>query len=172
MKMNRTALLTLTLVCAIAILSTGCERIKGMTGGSKDVMLTAASKPELKMFCDAVKKAGLDATLRGPGVYTVFAPTDDAFKLLPPEELNKLMQPDQKDALTAILKYHVIQGKYSEKDLKKMTSIKSLNGAMLAFAVEADRLKVGGAMVITKDIKCKNGVIHIIDTVMMPPPQE
>jgi uncharacterized surface protein with fasciclin (FAS1) repeats len=168
MKLNRNLLLVLAVVCAVTFVSAGCDTIKGMYGGSKDVMLTLASKPELSTFCDAVKKARLDDTLRGPGEYTVFAPTDTAFQSLTPKEREDLMDPAQQEKLANIVKFHIVQGKNSEKELKKMTSLKTLNGNMLTFAPEGGKLKVGKAMVITKDIKCKNGTIHIIDAVLMP----
>jgi len=169
MKSRRFYITAAMAVCLLGLAATGCETIKQKIGrGSKDIVTTAMSKGDFNVFCEAVQKAGLDETLTGPGPFTVFMPTDEAFQMLPPERLAELMKPENKEILAAILKHHIIQGKYSEKDLKKTTSLRALDGKMLMFALKDNNVMVGEARITTKDIKCKNGVIHVIDIVMMP----
>jgi uncharacterized surface protein with fasciclin (FAS1) repeats len=169
MKSQRFFLSLALIVCVTGLAATGCETIKSKIGrGSKDILTTAMSKGNFQTFCDAVQKAGLAETLTGPGPFTVFAPTDAAFQMLPAGKVDELMEPGMKDTLAAVLKHHIIQGKYSDKDLKKMTSARALDGKMLTFAMKGDNVTVGDAMITTKNIKCKNGTIHVIDIVMMP----
>jgi uncharacterized surface protein with fasciclin (FAS1) repeats len=169
MKSHRFLLAAALAVCVLGLAATGCETIKGKIGrGSKDILTTAASKGEFNTFCEAVQNAGLSDMLTGPGPFTVFAPTDAAFQMLPPEKLAALMEPANKEQLAAILKHHVLQGKYSDKDLKKLGSLRALDGTMLMFAPKGDSIAVGDAMITTKNIKCKNGIMHVIDIVMMP----
>lgn len=163
------------LVAAMVVLciwTPGCsamDTIKGkLGGGGKDIVTTALSKGDFTTFCDAAQKAGVEDTLRGPGPLTVFMPTDAAFQMLPQEKLDELMNPANQETLAALLKHHVVQGKYSDKDLKKITTLRALDGKMLAFTVNGQQLMVGDAIVTTKNIKCKNGIIHVIDIVLMP----
>jgi len=169
MKSQRFFLSLALIVCVTGLAATGCETIKQKIGrGSKDIVATAMSKGDFKTFCEALQKAGLEETLRGPGPFTVLMPTDEAFQMLPAGKVDELMEPGMKDTLVGILKHHIIQGKYSEKDLKKTTSLRALDNKMLVFALKDNNVMVGEARITTKDIKCKNGVIHVIDVVMMP----
>jgi uncharacterized surface protein with fasciclin (FAS1) repeats len=114
----------------------------------------------------AVKEAGLVETLSGPGPFTVFAPTDDAFAKLPDGTIPALLQ--NKEKLTAILTYHVVSGKVMASDVVNLDSAKTVNGKSLAIKVKDGKVMVDNAMVIKTDIVCSNGVIHVIDAVVLP----
>jgi uncharacterized surface protein with fasciclin (FAS1) repeats len=129
----------------------------------KDIVDTAVSAGIFKTLVAAVKAAGLVDVLKGEGPFTVFAPTDDAFKKLPAGTVESLVKPENKDKLTAILTYHVIAGKVMASDLLKLTSAKTVNGQSIAIGLTVDNAKV-----VMPDIKCSNGVIHVIDAVILP----
>lgn len=134
-----------------------------------DIVDTAIGAGEFKTLVAAVQAAGLEEALRAPGPKTVFAPTDAAFAALPAGVVADLLKPENKEKLAAILTYHVVDGKTKSKDLAgKTLSVKTLNGAEVA--VDATNgVKVGGANVIKADIYASNGVIHVIDAVLLPP---
>ena len=131
-----------------------------------DIVDTAVAAGNFKTLVAAVKEAGLVDTLKGAGPFTVFAPTDEAFAKLPAGTVEALLK--DKAKLTAILTYHVVAGKVMAKDVGGMTSATTVNGASVAID-SSNGVKVGGATVIKADIETSNGVIHVIDTVMMPP---
>ena len=136
--------------------------------GQKDIVDTAVSAGKFNTLVAAVKAAGLVDTLKGKGPFTVFAPTDKAFAKLPKGTLADLLKPQNKDKLVKILTYHVVPGKIMSKDIagKKM-SVASVQGAKLS--VNATKgVKIDNAKVIGADIVTSNGVIHIIDTVVIP----
>ena len=135
---------------------------------SKDIVDTAASAGQFKTLVAAVQAAGLVDTLKGDGPFTVFAPTDEAFAKLPAGTVEDLLKPENKDKLVAILTYHVVPGKIMSSDIAgKSTEVKTVQGDTLA--VDAtDGVKVDAANVVTADIGASNGVIHVIDTVVMP----
>jgi uncharacterized surface protein with fasciclin (FAS1) repeats len=134
-----------------------------------DIVDTAVSAGQFKTLVAAIQAAGLEEALRAPGPITVFAPTDAAFAALPAGEVDDLLKPENKDKLASILTYHVASGKTESKDLAgKKLDLTTLNGA--AVAVDgANGVKVGGAKVVTADIYATNGVIHVIDAVLLPP---
>lgn len=135
----------------------------------KDIVDTAVEAGSFETLVTAVTKAELVETLKGPGPFTVFAPNDAAFDKVPEDTLKMLLEPDHKEALTGILTYHVIPGKVMAADIAgKSMSVETVNGAMLEIDA-TDGVTVGGAKVIATDIEASNGVIHVIDTVMMPP---
>ncbi len=135
----------------------------------KDIVDTAISAGSFETLVTAVTKAELVETLKGPGPFTVFAPNDDAFAKVPSKTLESLLDPDNKDTLTGILTYHVIPGKVMSADIAgKSLSVETVNGAPLQIDA-TDGVTVGGAKVIAADIETSNGVIHVIDTVIMPP---
>lgn len=134
--------------------------------GKKDIVDTAVSAGSFSTLVAAVKAAGLVETLKGEGPFTVFAPTDEAFEAIPKDTLNALLK--DKKALTAILTYHVVPGKVKAKDVVKLTSAKTVNGQEVAIAIKHDVVSIDGANVIKTDIGTSNGVIHVIDTVIMP----
>jgi uncharacterized surface protein with fasciclin (FAS1) repeats len=133
----------------------------------KNIVQTASDAGSFKTLVTAVKAAGLGDTLSTGGPYTVFAPNDAAFDKLPTGTVQSLV--NDKPKLTDILKYHVVMGKYSSADLAKMDSIKALDGKTLMITKGADgSLMIDNAKVVTADIQTSNGVIHVIDTVLMP----
>lgn len=134
-----------------------------------DIVDTAVAAGSFKTLAAALQAAGLVETLKGKGPFTVFAPTDDAFAKLPAGTLDNLLKPENKDKLTAILTYHVIAGKVMSKSLLgKKTDAKTVNGANVAIDATGGSVMVKDAKVIKADIKASNGVIHVIDTVLLP----
>ena len=131
-----------------------------------DIVDVAVGAGSFNTLVAAVKAAGLVETLKGPGPFTVFAPTDEAFAKLPPGALDALLA--DKAKLTAVLTYHVVAGKVMAADAAKLTSATSVQGGALAIDA-SDGVKIGGATVIKADIEASNGVIHVIDTVLLPP---
>ena len=134
-----------------------------------DIVDTAAGADDFKTLVAAVTAAGLVETLKGDGPFTVFAPTDAAFAKLPEGTIEELLKPENKDKLTSILTYHVVPGKVLAADVVKLDSAKTVQGAEVAIAVEGQAVKVAGANVTATDIECTNGVIHVIDAVILPP---
>lgn len=136
---------------------------------AKDIVDTAVSAGSFNTLVAAVKAAGLVDTLKGDGPFTVFAPTDEAFAKLPKGTVESLLKPENKDKLVAVLTYHVIPGKVMSSDIagKKM-DVKTVQGANVN--VDASKgVKVNDAKVVAADVDASNGVIHVIDTVIMPP---
>jgi len=148
---------------------TGFVRCNFLTGILKmnDIVDTAVAAGAFKTLVAAVQAAGLVDTLKGVGPFTVFAPTDEAFSKLPPSAVADLLKPENKAKLQGVLTYHVVAGKVLSADVIKLKSAKSVQGQELAIDTTAG-LKVAGANVVKTDIVCSNGVIHIIDTVMLP----
>ncbi|MEM9942441.1 MAG: fasciclin domain-containing protein [Planctomycetota bacterium] len=134
----------------------------------KDIVETAVGAEDFSTLVAAVKAAGLVETLQGEGPFTVFAPTNAAFAKIPAATLQDLLKPENKDKLTAILTYHVVAGKVMAEDAVKLTEAKTVNGKSFKIKVENGKVYVDGAQVIKTDIDCKNGVIHVIDSVIMP----
>jgi uncharacterized surface protein with fasciclin (FAS1) repeats len=116
----------------------------------------------------AVKAAGLVDTLKGPGPFTVFAPTDEAFAKLPPGTLESLLKPENKAKLQKILTYHVVAGKVLAADVMKLSSAKTVEGENVAINMQNGGVTVDNAHITKTDITASNGVIHVIDTVMLP----
>ena len=150
--------------------------VMGIAAGSgtayaadKDIVDTAVAAGQFKTLAAALTAAGLVDTLKGPGPFTVFAPTDAAFAKLPPGTLDTLLKPESKAKLTAILTYHVVAGKVMAADVVKLKEAKTVNGAMVAVKVDGGNVMINNAKVATADIGASNGVIHVIDTVLLPP---
>lgn len=139
---------------------------------TSDIVETAIAAGSFTTLVAAVTAAGLVDTLKGTGPFTVFAPSDDAFAKLPAGTVEELVKPENKDQLVAILTYHVVPGAVLSKDIAgKTLSVTTVNGADVA--VDATNgVMVGGATVVTADIATTNGVIHVIDTVIMPPAKQ
>lgn len=131
----------------------------------KDVVDTAVSAGSFTTLATALQKAGLVETLKGEGPFTVFAPNDEAFAKIPSDQLNALLA--DKEKLTAVLTYHVVPGKVMAADVAGMTSAKTVQGQEIRIDT-SDGVKVDDAKVIQTDIGASNGVIHVIDTVLMP----
>ena len=137
----------------------------------KDIVDTAAGAENFKTLVAAVKAAGLVDTLKSDGPFTVMAPTDEAFAKLPPGTVESLLKPENKDKLVAILKYHVIPSKAMAADVVGLDGkeVKTAEGSSARIAVRGDTVMIDNARVIKTDIECTNGVIHVIDTVILPP---
>lgn len=133
-----------------------------------NVLDTAAANGTFKTFGTAVEKAGLSDTLRGAGPFTVFAPTDAAFELLPAGRLETLFKPENKAELTSIINYHVLNGRKSAADVSKWEAAKTINGQSAPIKMAEGKVSIDGALVTTADIGSSNGVIHGIDKVNMP----
>jgi len=138
-------------------------------GDKKDIVETAVEAGQFKTLAAALTAAGLVETLQGEGPYTVFAPTDKAFEKLPEGTVDTLLKPENKEKLTAILTYHVVPGKVKAADVVKMDKAKTVEGSDIAIEVDGETVKVNDAKVVKTDIMTSNGVIHVIDTVIMPP---
>ncbi len=135
----------------------------------KDVVDTAMEAGQFKTLGTALEAAGLVATLKETGPFTVFAPTDEAFAKLPAGTLENLLKPKNKQKLTEILTYHVVAGKVMAADVAGIDEVKSVNGKMIDIEVEGFTVKVNDAAVTAADIAASNGIIHVIDKVIMPP---
>ncbi|AGS25004.1 fasciclin domain-containing protein (plasmid) [Rhizobium etli bv. mimosae str. Mim1] len=135
----------------------------------KDVVNTAVEAGKFKTLATALEAAGLVTTLKGAGPFTVFAPTDEAFAKLPAGTVESLLKPENKQKLTEILTYHVVAGKVMAKDVAGIDEAKSVNGKMIDIDVDGSTIKVNDAAVTSADIAASNGVIHVIDKVVMPP---
>jgi uncharacterized surface protein with fasciclin (FAS1) repeats len=133
-----------------------------------DIVDTAAAADGFQTLVAAIKAADLVDTLKGDGPFTVFAPTDDAFAKLPDGTLDELLKPESKEKLTAILTYHVVPSKVMAADVVNLESAKTVQGQEVAISVENGSVKVDGANVTATDIECSNGVIHVIDAVILP----
>ena len=132
-----------------------------------DIVAVASSAGSFNTLVAAVKAAGLVETLQGPGPFTVFAPTDEAFAKLPPGTVENLLKPENKEQLVAVLTYHVLPGKVTSKEVET-TMAKTVNGKAVSLKVSGSSVMVDGATVIKADVPASNGVIHVIDTVILP----
>merc|ERR1711969_52777 len=136
-------------------------------GHSKDIVDTAAEAGSFTTLLAAAEAAGLVETLKGDGPFTVFAPTDDAFAALPEGTVDTLLMPENKDQLTAILTYHVVPGAVMSGDLSDGMTATTVQGSDVTISTEGG-VMVNDANVVTPDIEASNGVIHVIDAVIMP----
>jgi uncharacterized surface protein with fasciclin (FAS1) repeats len=131
----------------------------------KNIVETAVDAGSFKTLVTAVKAAGLADTLSGPGPFTVFAPNDAAFSKIPSRQLEDLLKDPKR--LRSVLTYHVVNGRISSSDVSKMHSARTVQGQDLS--IDSSRgVMIGDARVVQKDIQCSNGVIHVIDKVLMP----
>ncbi len=173
-------------VLAVSTIGATAQKTDPAVGGApmyanKTIAANASAAPNLTTLVAAVKAAGLVDTLNSAGPFTVFAPTNDAFAKLPAGTVDTLTQPENKDQLTKILTYHVVPGTYDSKKLIKeikkahgSLQLKTVQGEMLTFSLDDTHMikitdtKGGSAMVTTPDVYQSNGVVHVIDTVLMP----
>jgi len=155
--------MTLTLIIALLISMPAFS-----AHHEKDIVDTAVKAGSFTTLVAAVQAAGLADTLKGDGPFTVFAPTDDAFAKLPEGTVEGLLKPENKEKLQGILLYHVVPGKVMAADVVKLSSAKTVNGKDLAIMTSGETVKVNDATVVQTDIVTSNGVIHVIDTVLMP----
>lgn len=154
---------------SLAIFATASVLSSGAFAGenSKDIVDTAVGAGTFETLVAAVSAAELVDVLKGDGPFTVFAPTDDAFAALPEGTVENLLLPENKDQLTAILTYHVVPGKVMSGDLSNGMEAATVEGSSVTIMTE-DGVTVENASVVTADIEASNGVIHVIDTVILP----
>ena len=153
------------LVIAIFFVATSAS---AMSHGNHDIVDVASKAGVFKTLITAAKAAGLVEALKGKGPITVFAPTDEAFAKLPEGTIESLLKPENKDKLKNILLYHVVAGKVMAKTAITLDSAKTLQGSSFSINLDGKILKIDGASVTKADIKASNGVIHIIDSVILP----
>ncbi|MGH9931978.1 MAG: fasciclin domain-containing protein [Pyrinomonadaceae bacterium] len=132
-----------------------------------DIVDTALAAGNFSTLAAALGAAGLIQTLKGEGPFTVFAPTDDAFAKIPAETLSELLQPENKQKLTAILTYHVVPGRVTSRQVVSLNSAVTVQGQTIKISSDGG-VKVNDAKVIVTDVEATNGVIHVIDSVLMP----
>jgi uncharacterized surface protein with fasciclin (FAS1) repeats len=137
--------------------------------GDKDIVDTAVSAGQFKTLAAAIDAAGLTETLKGSGPFTVFAPTDAAFAKLPAGTIENLLKPENKARLTAILTYHVVPGVATSTDVVKLDEAKTVSGKTVSVHASGGSVMVNNAQVVTADITASNGIIHVIDSVLIPP---
>ena len=137
-------------------------------GMKKDIVDVAAANGSFSTLVAAVKAAGLVDTLKGDSPFTVFAPTDEAFAKLPAGTVENLLKSENKDKLTAILTYHVVSGKVMAADVVKLDSAATVQGQSVNVTTNNGSVMINNANVVMADVKASNGVIHVIDTVLLP----
>ena len=158
----------------IASLAAAAATVAVITGhaaraAEADIVDTAVANGNFTTLAAALEAAGLVETLKGEGPFTVFAPTDAAFAKLPDGTVATLLEPENKDQLTAILTYHVVQGEVTADEVSGMSEAKTVNGKMLKVDASGGTVKLNDATVVTADVMATNGVIHVVDTVLLPP---
>jgi uncharacterized surface protein with fasciclin (FAS1) repeats len=171
MKKIRTisALTAVAAASAVAVAGPASAAPQGnatSAGAKKDIVETAVAAGQFDTLTSLLKKAGLVKTLKGKGPYTVFAPTDAAFAKVPQETLDALGQ--DKAKLRSVLLYHVVGRKLTAAKIVKRRSVKTLNGQRVRIRVRGEKVRVGGARVTTADVRASNGVIHVINKVLIP----
>ena len=135
----------------------------------KDIVDTAVAAGSFKTLAAALQAAGLVETLKGKGPFTVFAPTDEAFAKLPAGTVENLLKPENKEKLKAVLTYHVVAGKVTAAQVTNLKVAKTVQGGEAKISVKGGKVMVDNANVVKTDIMASNGVIHVIDTVILPP---
>ena len=154
-------------VAAVAIgLTMGVASVQA---AEKDIVDTAVEAGQFQTLAAALKAAGLVDTLKGSGPFTVFAPTDAAFAKLPAGTVENLLKPENKDQLTAILTYHVVPGEVAAADVAKLDEAETVNGETVDVTAMGGKVMINQANVTATDIAASNGVIHVIDSVILPP---
>jgi uncharacterized surface protein with fasciclin (FAS1) repeats len=155
-------------VAAMATLGMAAGGATAAHAAEQDIVDTAVAAGQFKTLAAALGEAGLVSTLKGAGPFTVFAPTDAAFAKLPAGTVENLLKPENKDKLTAILTYHVIPGRVMAADVGKVQEAKTVNGTMLTVSTKGGGVMINDAKVTATDITATNGVIHVIDSVILP----
>jgi len=155
---------------AITLAAIGSVQLSPLAAqaADKDVVTTAIEAGSFKTLVTAVQAAGLVETLQGKGPFTVFAPTDDAFSKLPAGTVESLLKPENKSQLVSVLTYHVVPGQVSSEQVVKLSAAVTANGQRVDITVRDDKVMFDQATVTTADIHCSNGVIHVIDQVLLP----
>lgn len=154
----------------IAVVATVLMSVSAFAGHTrKDIVDTAVQTGSFNTLAQALKAADLVDTLKGPGPFTVFAPTDQAFSKLPPGTLEVLLKPENKEQLRSILTYHVVAGRVTAADVVKLTSAKTVNGQEVRISVLKGVVRLNDVRVTKTDIAASNGLIHVVDRVLVPP---
>jgi uncharacterized surface protein with fasciclin (FAS1) repeats len=167
--MTAAAIVGMALAAGATVAGTpGQNPVQLAAASDKNVLETAASAGQFKTLAAAIDAAGLGETLKGPGPFTVFAPTDAAFAKLPAGTVENLLKPENRDRLAAILTYHVVPGMVTAAEVTKLNAAKTANGQTVNIKTDGGSVMVNDAKVITADIPASNGIIHVIDTVMLP----
>lgn len=162
------AIATLMLVGFTASISSLAAGKTGSMSGEMDIVDTAVAAGNFSTLAAALDAADLIPTLKGDGPFTVFAPTDEAFAKLPAGTVESLLKPENRDQLVAILTYHVVSGKVMAKDVAKLSEATTVNGSDISIMVKDGKVRINDATVIAADVATSNGVIHIVDTVILP----
>ncbi|MFT6915721.1 MAG: putative surface protein with fasciclin (FAS1) repeats [Motiliproteus sp.] len=152
----------------IGVLSFNITAGTYMKDEQKDIVATAVANAEFSTLVTALQAAGLVDTLQGDGPFTVFAPTNAAFAKLPEGTVETLLKPENKAKLTEILTYHVVSGKVTAADVMKLTSALTVQGGDIKVMMMGDKVMLDNANVLSTDIETSNGIIHVIDTVLIP----
>lgn len=177
--MKKRLMFLILCLSAVALVAAGCgDDEKDTTtaattttqaaAAEQDIVATAQATPDLSTLVAAVTAADLVETLQGEGPFTVFAPTNEAFADIQ-STVDTLLEPENKDDLTNVLTYHVVPGTYAAADLKDGQELTTVQGEKLTVSVDGDTVKVGDATVTQADVTTSNGVVHVIDTVLVPP---
>jgi uncharacterized surface protein with fasciclin (FAS1) repeats len=165
--MNYARISLITALLATTALADNCAATDKQAQGD-DIISTAVSAGQFNTLATALTKAGLIDALKGKGPFTVFAPSDKAFAKLPKGTVESLLKPENKAQLTAILTYHVVSGRLDAKQVMGMTGATTLEGQRLSFKSRDGKVMIDNATVVTANIECSNGVIHVIDNVVLP----
>ncbi|SFQ19048.1 Uncaracterized surface protein containing fasciclin (FAS1) repeats [Bradyrhizobium sp. Ghvi] len=164
--MSRVGIAKAAVVLAVVGLAVGSTFARA---SNQDIVDTAVGAGQFKTLAAALKAADLVATLKGPGPFTVFAPTDEAFAKLPAGTVENLLKPENKAKLTSILTYHVVPGAVKAEQVTKLDQAKTVNGAMVKVTTKGGKVTINDASVVKADIPASNGIIHVIDKVILPP---
>jgi uncharacterized surface protein with fasciclin (FAS1) repeats len=156
-------------LAAVMALGVAMGVMTARAAADKNIIDTAIAAGQFNTLATALSAAGLVDTLKGPGPFTVFAPTDEAFAKLPPGTLESLLKKENKDQLTAILTYHVVPGEVMAADVANLKEAKTVNGRTVRVNRSNGKIMINNATVTRADVPASNGVIHIIDSVMLPP---
>ena len=159
------ALTSLVLATSLVLYGPG-EKPETTSQNDENIVEVAIAAGSFNTLVAAVKAAGLVETLSGPGPFTVFAPTDEAFAQIPEADLNALLA--DKEALTAVLTYHVVTGAVRSTDVVKLSSAETVNGQSVTIKTMDGKVMIDGATVVSADIEASNGIIHVIDKVILP----
>ena len=174
MRLNNSARLRVGLVAAAAALFAALGAAQAAHHGgmkdkyAKDIVDTAVGAGQFNTLAAALEAGGLVDTLKGSGPFTVFAPTDAAFADLPDGTLDSLLKPENKDQLVKILTYHVVPGKVTAAQVTDLTEATTVEGQAVAISTSGDVVRINDATVVAADVMASNGVIHVIDKVLLP----
>nr|WP_086938295.1 fasciclin domain-containing protein [Thaumasiovibrio occultus] len=159
--------LAITLFSLFSLFAAG-HAAAGHHGEKQDIVAVAAGNEDFSTLVAAVQAAGLVEVLQGDGPFTVFAPTNDAFAKLPEGTVEMLLLPENKDKLVQVLTYHVVPGKVMAQDVVGMDRAPTVQGENVSITVHGGKVSVNDAQVLATDVEASNGVIHVIDTVLLP----